>query len=594
MSAQTINDVFFTIVDRQHDRVFLQKQAGTWVASSSRDLYRQTVGTARALQSYGVAKGDRVAILSENRAEWAIADFATMLIGGVVVPIYPTLTSEQIAWLLRDAGVKVLFLSTAEQLRKVQTVREQVPVEKIVIMDDSPSPDAIAMSALRGFEPAGRDAEFDRVAKTIRPDDLATIIYTSGTTGQQKGAMLTHGNLTSNVLVSLEKFPVEPGKEMYVSFLPLSHVTARHVDYSMLYRGITTAYQPDITKLLETLAEIRPTLFVAIPRVYEKIRSSIEHKAKSGLKRTLLDWATRVGREHRETVLRGETPTARSWKLANRLLYSKVRAGMGGAVKCFISGGAPLGRELAEWYADLGIRIHEGYGLTETSPVIAVNNPTEHRIGSVGRPLWNVQVRIADDGEILAKGPSIFHGYWNRPEETASAFEGDWFKTGDIGHLDEDRYLFVTDRKKDLIKTSGGKFIAPQPIESVLKNNELISEAAVLGDRRKFPAVIIRPEFEILQAWARDNGIVFASRDELIQHPKVLELYDGILQSVNSRLAQFEKMKKFLLIPDDFTIANGFLTPTMKLRRRVIEERYKQQIETLYSEPAPVPQTVSS
>ena len=594
MSAQTINDVFFTIVDRQHDRVFMQKKAGTWVPSTSRDVYRDTVGVARALQSYGVAKGDRVSILSENRPEWAIADFATMLIGGIVVPIYPTLTAEQIAWLLRDAGVKVLFLSSAEQLRKIQAIRDLVSVEKIVIMDDNASPDAIPMSSLRGFAPAGRDNEFDRAAKSVRPEDLATIIYTSGTTGQQKGAMLSHGNLTSNVLVSLEKFPVEAGKEMYVSFLPLSHVTARHVDYSMLYRGITVAYQPDITKLLETLGEVHPTLFVAIPRVYEKVRTSVEHKAKTGLKRSILDWAMKVGRENRETILRAETPTSFSWKIANRLLYSKVRAGFGGAVKCFISGGAPLGRELAEWYADLGIRIHEGYGLTETSPVIAVNNPTEHRIGSVGKTLWNVQVKIADDGEILARGPSIFKGYWNRPEETANAFDGDWFKTGDIGHIDEAGYLFVTDRKKDLIKTSGGKFIAPQPIESVLKSHELISEAAVLGDRRKFPAVLIRPEFEILEAWAQNNGVTFTSRYELIQHPKVLELYDVILKDVNSRLAQFEKMKKFLLIPDDFTIANGFLTPTMKLRRRAIEERYKAEIEALYSEPAPVPQAVSS
>jgi long-chain acyl-CoA synthetase len=517
-----------------------------------------------------------------------------MLIGGVVVPIYPTLTSEQIAWLLRDAGAKVLFLSSSEQLRKIQAIREQVPVQKVVIMDDTSSADAIAMSSLRSFAPAGRDNEFDRAAKAIAPDDLATIIYTSGTTGQQKGAMLSHGNLTSNILVSLEKFPVEAGKEMYVSFLPLSHVTARHVDYSMLYRGITVAYQPDITKLTETLAEVHPTLFVGIPRVYEKVRSSVEHKAKTGLKRSLLEWALKVGRENRETILRGETPTSFSWKLANRLIYSKIRAGMGGAVKCFISGGAPLGRELAEWYADIGIRIHEGYGLTETSPVIAVNNPTEHRIGSVGRPLWNVQVRTAEDGEILARGPSIFHGYWNRPEESANAFEGDWFKTGDIGHIDEDGFLFVTDRKKDLIKTSGGKFIAPQPIESVLKSYDLVSEAAVLGDRRKFPAVLIRPEFEMLETWARDHGVSFTSRDELIHHPKVIELYDVILKDVNSKLAQFEKMKKFLLIPDDFTIANGFLTPTMKLRRRVIEERYKREIEALYSEPAPAPQTVPS
>jgi long-chain acyl-CoA synthetase len=276
------------------------------------------------------------------------------------------------------------------------------------------------------------------------------------------------------------------------------------------------------------------------------------------------------------------------------MFYSKIREGLGGNVRCFLSGGAPLGRELAEWYADIGIRIHEGYGLTETSPVIAVNTPKNHKLGSVGKILPNLQVRIADDGEILVRGPSVFHGYWSRPEETANVFEGDWFKTGDIGNLDTDGYLSITDRKKDLIKTSGGKFIAPQPIESALKNHELVSEAAILGDRRKFPAVILRPEFEPLEAWARENGVLFQSRDELIQHPKVVELYDAILRDVNGRLAQFEKMKKFLLIPDDFTIANGLLTPTMKLRRRAIEEKYKQQIEDLYSDPRPAPKTMAN
>ncbi len=587
MSVQTINDVFYSVIDRGSDRVMQIKREGRWVPISTRDLYHDVIGTARTLQSWGIGRGDRVAILAENRPEWAIADYATMLIGAVVVPVYPTLTAEQIAWLLRDAGVRIVFLSTAEQLKKIQTVRSNTSIEQVVIMDDVPSPDAVRMHTLCDAGTTERDAAFDQAARTVTASDLATIIYTSGTTGQQKGAMLSHGNLTSNILVSMEEFPVEPGAEMYVSFLPLSHVTARHVDYAMFHHGITIAYQPEITKLTETLPDVRPTLFVAIPRVYEKIRASVEHKASKGLKHSILKWALKVGRENRATVLRGETPKAMSWQLANKILYSKIREGMGGNVKCFLSGGAPLGRELAEWYADIGIRIHEGYGLTETSPVIAVNTPKDHKLGSVGKTLPNLQVRIAPDGEILVRGPSVFHGYWNRPEETANAFEDDWFKTGDIGILDADGYLSITDRKKDLIKTSGGKFIAPQPIESALKNHELVSEAAILGDRRKFAAVILRPEFEPLEAWARENGVAFQSRDELIQHPKVVDLYDTILKDVNSQLAQFEKMKKFLLIPDDFTIANGLLTPTMKLRRRAIEEKYKQKIEDLYSEPAP-------
>lgn len=593
MNIQTINDVFYTVIDRNSDGIMQIKRNGQWATISSRELYHRVTGTAKMLERWGIKRGDRVAILSENRPEWAIADYATMLLGAVSVPIYATLTADQVSWLLNDAGVRVLFVSTKEHLEKVLSVRSQTPLEKIVVMDEVPGGNAVRMSELFQTGSTERDPAFDAAARTVMPDDIATIIYTSGTTGQQKGAMLTHRNLTANVLVSMEGFPIEIGKEMYVSFLPLSHVTARHVDCSMFFRGITIAYQPEITKLVETLLEVRPTLFVGIPRVYEKIRSNVEQQASSGLKHAIFQWALKVGRKNRPTILRGEAPTNLSWKIADKLIYSKIRKGMGGRVKCFISGGAPLGRDLAEWYADIGIRIHEGYGLTETSPVIAVNTPKEHKIGTVGKILPNLEVRIADDGEILARGPSVFRGYWNRPEETANAFEGEWFKTGDIGYIDADGFLSITDRKKDLIKTSGGKFIAPQPIESKLKNYDLISEAAVLGDRRRFPAVVIRPEFEILENWARTHGVHFQTRDELINHPKVIALYDGIVEDVNRHLAQFEKMKKFFLIPDDFTIANGFLTPTMKLRRRVIEERYKEKINELYAESAPIQQSTA-
>jgi len=584
MSVQTLSEIFFQVVDRNSDCVSMERQSGKWVPVSSRELYRAVLGTARKLQDWGIRKGDRISILSENRLEWAVTDFATMLLGAVVVPIYPTLTSEQIGWLLRDAGVRVLFLSTTDQLKKFCEVQSQTAVEKVVIMDDAPDTNAIPMRSLMEAAAPGRDSAFDAAARALKPDDIATIIYTSGTTGQQKGAILTHGNLAANISVSMDGYPVVAGEETYISFLPLSHVTARHADYAMYYRGIKIAYLGDLTKLLETLQEIRPTIFVGIPRVYEKVRHNVEHQTATGIKNSIFKWGMKVGRTNRETILVGETPGSLSWKVCNKLLYSKVKQALGGRVKYFVSGGAPLGRELAEWYADIGIRIHEGYGLTETSPIIALNNPTQHRIGSVGQLLSNVEVRIADDGEILVRGPSVFKGYWNRPEETARAFEGDWFKTGDIGNLDAEGYLSITDRKKDLIKTSGGKFIAPQPIESALKNHELISEAAVLGDRRKFAAALIRPDFDLLQAWAQTNGIEFRDRDELIQNPKVIALYENLLNEVNSKLAQFEKMKKFILIPDDFTIANGFLTPTMKLRRRAIEERYKQEIEALYTD----------
>jgi long-chain acyl-CoA synthetase len=376
-----------------------------------------------------------------------------------------------------------------------------------------------------------------------------------------------------------------------ISFLPLCHITARHVDFAMIYHGVTLAYCPFMDRLPASLLEVQPSIFVAVPRVYEKIYAQAEQKAKGLPKRAIYDWAVSVGQDHKPEILAGQTPTSRSWKLANRLVFSKLREGLGGRVETFISGGAPLGRELAEWYAKMGIRIHEGYGLTETSPVIAVNTPVNHRIGTVGKILPNLEVRIAEDGEILVRGPSVFKGYWNRPEETKAALVDGWFKTGDIGNIDADGYLSVTDRKKDLIKTSGGKFIAPQPIENSLKVNPLVGIAAILGDRRKFAAVLVSPNFAALEEWARENEILFASRAELIANPKVQALYEGIVEGVNGNLARFEKLKRVLVVADEFTADNGALTPTMKLRRRVIEERYRKQIDAMYAqaEAAPVP-----
>ena len=371
---------------------------------------------------------------------------------------------------------------------------------------------------------------------------------------------------------------------MSVSFLPLCHITARHVDFAMLYYGVALAYCPFIERLPETLLELAPSLFVAVPRVYEKIYAQAIQKAKGFPKSAIFEWALAVGEKHKPEILAGEIPSSAAWRMANKLVFSKIRAGMGGHVETFVSGGAPLGRELAEWYATVGIRIHEGYGLTETSPVIALNTPTNHRIGSVGKIMPNIEVRIAEDGEILVRGPSVFKGYWNRPEESRAAFEHDWFKTGDIGNIDADGYLSVTDRKKDLIKTSGGKFIAPQPIENALKLNPYVGVPAILGDRRKFPAVMISPNFTALEGWARENGVTFGSRTDLVANPKVQSLYEGVVEETNRNLARFEKLKRVIVVADEFSIDNGVMTPTLKLRRRVIEERYKKQIDELYAE----------
>jgi long-chain acyl-CoA synthetase len=588
MSLATLNDIFYSIVDSGRERVMLHRHPVDWVPISARELYRDVTGVACAMASWGISKGDRIAILSENRPEWTIADFACQLLGAVSVPIYATLTAEQIAFILDDAGARAIFVSSEQQLRKVQSIRDRTPLERIVVMDAVETAHAFHMERLMHEGRSERDPSIDANASAVGPDELATIIYTSGTTGVSKGVMLTHRNLASNIEYSLRGFEFI-GEQVSVSFLPLSHVTARHVDFALLFNGVTLAYCPFIDQLPRALREVRPTIFVAVPRVYEKIHAQADLAARDFPKRLIYRLALSIGNAHRVQTLQGNIPSSFQWRLAESLVFAKIREGMGGRVQCFISGGAPLGKELAEWYARVGIRIHEGYGLTETSPVIAVNTPRDHKLGTVGKPLGNIEVRIADDGEILVRGPSVFAGYWKRPDETEKAMAGDWFKTGDIGHLDPEGFLSVTDRKKDLIKTSGGKFIAPQPIENSLKHNALISEAVVLGDRRKFPAVLIAPYFVLLEDWAHTNQIPFSSRRELVTHPKVQALYQGIIDDLNEGLARFEKLKRFLLIDEEFSAADGTLTHTMKVRRRAIEDRYRPLIEDMYEKADTMP-----
>jgi long-chain acyl-CoA synthetase len=588
MSLATLNDVFFAATERNLERAMLYREAGQWMPISSSELRRNVAATARALQFWGVRKGDRVAILSENRPEWSIADFAILLLGAVTVPVYATLTPEQTAYTLRDSGASVVFVSSEAQLRKVQMIVAQTQIRKIVVMDAVQLSGELAATCalMRDFIPPTSptlDPQIEALARSIQPDDLATIIYTSGTTGISKGAMLTHGNMASNIGYSLLGFDMHPG-QVSISFLPLSHVTARHVDLGLLYHGVTLAYCPFMENLPIAFQEVRPSICVSVPRVYEKIYAKAEMTARTSAKGSIYRWALSVGRANKSAILAGKTPTSIAWKLADKLVYSKIRAGMGGRVETFISGGAPLGRELAEWFATVGIRIHEGYGLTETSPVIAVNTPVNHRIGTVGKILSNLQVRIADDGEILVRGPSVFKGYWQRPEETQNAFQDGWFMTGDIGHIDADGYLSVTDRKKELIKTSGGKFIAPQPIENSLKLNPLVGTAVVVGDKRKFACALISPNFAMLADWARSNGVSFASPAELIANSRVQALYEKLVEGANEKLARFEKLKRVILVADEFTADNGLLTPTMKLRRRVVEERYRRQIDELYAQ----------
>jgi long-chain acyl-CoA synthetase len=583
MSLQTLNDILLAVSTSRRERVMLQKRSLAWMPISSAEIYRGVVGLARALESWGIRKGDRVAILSENRPEWTITDFAVLALGAVTVPIYATQTGDQTAYILNDSGARVIAVSSKYQLEKVLSIQQNTAVDRIFVMDAVETAHATQMQAVLLQGPNGLDPEFDARSRSVAGDDLATIIYTSGTTGTPKGAMLTHGNMASNIACSMETFGLGAKEEVCISFLPLSHVTARHVDFALLYRGVTLAYCPDIAQLAKTLAEVRPDIFVAVPRLYEKIRQQVIAKASGFPASIVYRWALSVGRAHRAETVAGTKPNTLSWKVADQLVFSKVRAGMGGKAEEFISGGAPLGRELGEWYADIGIPIHEGYGLTETSPVIAVNTPTANKLGTVGKPLSNVEVRFADDGEILVRGPSIFKGYWNRPEETQATFVDGWFKTGDIGQLDNDGYLSITDRKKDLIKTSGGKFIAPQPIENSLKLNPLIGTAVVFGDLRKFPAVLISPNFPSLEDWARANEVDFISRESLCANTKVQALYEGVVEEVNQNLARFEKLKRVLVVPEEFSAADGTLTHTMKVRRRGIEDRYRKLIDEMYA-----------
>jgi long-chain acyl-CoA synthetase len=593
LQLQTLNDIFFTIADSRRDRAMLfQDSAGNWQPLSSSQVYQRVRAVASALLSWGIRKGDRVAILSENRWEWAIADFACLAIGAVDVPIYPNLLSDQIIPLLADSGSRVIFVSTRTQFDKVAPHRAATALEHIVLMDDDPIPAADNFSTLIATADASadhRDAAFDDAVRQIQPADLATLIYTSGTTGEPKGVLLTHGNIACNVNYSLDEFGLN-STDSCISFLPLSHITARHLDYALYAKHVTVAYCNSFDKLPQTLLAIQPTILVAVPRVFEKVRQVAEQRAAaSAIKTRLFGWALRTGQKHREEVAAGRTPTSLSWKIADTLVYKKLRAGFGGHVRYSIAGGAPLGLDTAHWFASAGVRILEGYGLTETSPVIALNTPNANRMGSVGKPLPNVECRIAEDGELLVRGPSIFSGYWKKAGDpaidSAAALDNQgWFATGDIGHIDPDGFLYITDRKKELLKTSGGKLIAPQPIENKLKANFLVGNVAVVGDRHKFASALIMPNFAALEPWAKEHGISATNRSALVEDPKVRAEYQAIVDKVNATLANFETIKRFRLVPDEWTVDSGELTPSMKLRRRVIAQKYAKEIADFYAD----------
>jgi len=588
----TVNDLFLRDASAANPRAVLwQDEFGHWQPISSDQIYQRVRMLAKTFLDWGAAKGDRIALISENRWEWAIADFAVLAIGAVDVPIYPTLTGEQIAELLKDAGCRIAVVSTRQQFDKLHAVRSHTPLQKILMMDSATPPSgAIALAqVLSGADARGseRDADFEALARSAQPKDLATLIYTSGTTGEPKGVMLTHGNIAANQNCCAAGFDFNPA-DACISFLPLSHITARALDYVMYGRGAQVAYCTQFDKLPQAMREVRPTVFVGVPRVYEKIRQAVEQKsAVSALKKRMLGWALKVGSGQRDAVYAGRQPSSFSWKLASKLVFSKVREAFGGRVRFFVSGGAPLGIDTAKWFADAGIAVWEGYGLTETSPVIALNSPVSQRMGAVGKPVENVELKFAEDGELLVRGPSVFAGYWQKPAANAECFDKDgWFSTGDIAHLDENNFLYITDRKKELLKTSGGKLVAPQPIENKLKNNVLVGQAALVGDKHKFISALISPNFAALEELAKRQGIEAKSRADLVADSRIIAVYSEIFRTVNGGLANFETIKRFRLVADEWSQESGELTPSMKLKRRVILSKYAQLVGELYADEA--------
>jgi long-chain acyl-CoA synthetase len=509
------------------------------------------------------------------------------------VPVYPTLPAKQIEYILRDSGANVAFVSTRQQLDKIESIRPNLPGLRFVIGfdQDLEGPEVMGFTALLDLGRRARDRWPDWRASALlaRPDDLATLIYTSGTTGEPKGVMLTHGNIASNVGASCQSLLVSDRDEC-LSLLPLSHIFERMAGHYLMFQsGVTINYAESIEAVPKNLLEVRPTICCAVPRLYEKIYAAALEKASSGsaLKKKIFFWAKRVGEEWTERRLSGRVIPADlklAHAVADALVFKKLRARVGGRLRFFISGGAPLSPEIARFFYGAGIIILEGYGLTETSPVISVNTPERLKLGTVGPPLPGVEVKIAPDGEILSRGPHIMRGYYNKPDATREAIDPEgWFHTGDIGMLDAEGFLRITDRKKDLIVTAGGKNIAPQPIEGLLKLNKFISNAVVLGDRRPFPIALLVPNFERLEAWAREQGLSWTSREELVALPRVEEQMAAEAVKPLRDLAHFEVPKRFLILPQDFSIEGGELTPKLSVRRRVVEQRHAARIEALYA-----------
>jgi long-chain acyl-CoA synthetase len=590
-SPGTINQVFFRACERRKPDALQVKRDGRYQPISHDTLKDRVRRTALGLDALGIRPGDRVAILSANRPEWVIADLGCLTNGVADVPIYPNLPPDQTAYVLRDSGAVAVFTSDADQTAKVVSVRLECPNLRYVITFDENVGGDMTLGALEA-KGASLDTDAARTvyrtrADAVRPDDLATIIYTSGTTGDPKGVMLTHDNLYSNTIAACAAIP-NSGDDTCLSFLPLSHSFERMGGYYvMLNFGASIAYAESMDTVAKNLVEVRPTLVLSVPRLYEKMYARVLENALSGgaLKKRIFYWARTVGERWADVKLAGGTPRgflALHYSIAHRLVFSKLQARTGGRLKYFVSGGAPLAPEIIKFFYAAGLVVLEGYGLTETSPVLAVNTPANYRIGTVGKPLPGTEIMIDDDGEILARGPQIMKGYYNKPAATAEAIDtAGWFHTGDIGEL-RDGFVAITDRKKDIIVTAGGKKIAPQPIENTLRTNKFVAQAVMIGDKRKYPVVLIVPNWEILEKWAKSEGVAWGRPAELIDSPPIREKMEHEVMGEVKGLAHFEMPKRIGLLENDFSVERGELTPTLKVKRRVIDKTYKSVIDSLY------------
>ena len=572
------------------------KQNKEWVGMTAAALFERVRNVALGLYSFGIRKGDRIAILAESGPLWSITDYAILSNGGVNVPIYPTQPAHQVEYILRESQPKFLFVSTAKQLRRVDEALKKFPDLRIIpFQSAADGENLIPFDSIEeeGARLAAEQPElYEAISTDVLPPDLASVIYTSGTTGEPKGVMLSHSNITYNALAAGDFLQIEPGGVM-LSFLPLSHIFERMVLYLCLYRGVQINYATGIETVASDIQDVHPTLMSTVPRLLEKIYARMQKNAADGggMSKRIFDWSLKVARRCAQLSTEGERipPLLQLQReIADQLVFGKLREAVGGRIARMVSGGAALPSELALVFTGAGIPVLQGYGLTETSPVITVNTLEHDRIGSVGRPLPGLETVVAEDGEILTRGPHVFQGYFNKPDETSAAFTDEpanqrWFKTGDIGVFDADGYLFITDRKKDLIKTSGGKYVAPQMIEGMLTQSEYIEQAVIVGDKRKYVSALIVPDFERLRAWAKEQNISTSSKQELIGDRRVVDLIKADVNRLTRELADYEKIKRIGLLADEFTIDGGELTPTLKVKRRVVEEKFGELIESLYS-----------